>query len=122
MKKLIKNDVSASSLVDEFLKYHEDENNHYNNEDGFREMYKILNKYGDENESVDKVFVRAPEAEQKRMIKLIKPKLEKLITVSELSDKFYTLLIKEEKGVTGIYEDGYLDGVRDCLDAFGMSL
>lgn len=104
------------------MKYHEDENNHYNNEYGFSEMYKILDKYGDENESVDKVFVRAPEAEQKRMIELIKPKLEKLITVSELSDKFYTLIVKEEKGMTVGYEDGYLDGVRECLDAFGMSL
>ena len=122
MKKFTKYPVTASSLVDEFMKYHEDADNQYNNEYGFREMYKILNKYGDENESVDKVFVRAPEAEQKRMIKLIKPKLEKPITVSELSNKFYTLLIKEEKGVTGVYEDGYLDGVRDCLDAFGMSL
>ena len=122
MKKFTKYSITASSLVDEFMKYHEDEDNHYNNEYGFHEMYKILEKYGHENEPVDKVFVRAPEDDQKRMIELIKPDEGESITISELSDKFYKLQIKDERGNTTMYEDGYLDGIYDCLDAFGLSL
>ena len=122
MKKFTKYPITASSLVDEFMKYHEDADNQYNNEYGFREMYKILEKYGHENEPVDKVFVRAPEDDQKRMIELIKPDKGESITISELSDKFYKLQIKDERGNTTTYEDGYLDGIYDCLDAFGLSL
>ena len=65
--------VSASSLLDEFMKYHEDLNNYENNRSGFDKMYEILDKYGTENEDVDTVFVRAPYQDQKRMIELIKP-------------------------------------------------
>ena len=122
MKKFTKYPITASSLVDEFMKYHEDEDNHYNNEYGFREMYDILSKYGTENEPVDQVFIRAPEDDQKRMIELIKPDEGESITISELSDKFYKLQIKDERGNTTTYEDGYLDGIYDCLDAFGLSL
>ena len=122
MKKFTKYPITASSLVDEFMKYHEDVDNQYNNEYGFQEMYKILEKYGHENEPVDKVFVRAPEDDQKRMIELIKPDEGESITISELSDKFYKLQIKDERGNTTTYEDGYLDGIYDCLDAFGLSL
>lgn len=122
MKKFTKYPITASSLVDEFMKYHEDPGNYENNTDGFDEMYDILSKYGTENEPVDKVFIRAPEDDQKRMIELIKPDKGESITISELSDKFYKLQIKDERGNTTTYEDGYLDGIYDCLDAFGLSL
>ena len=122
MKKFTKYRVTASSLLDEFMKYHEDPGNYENNTDGFDEMYDILSKYGTENEPVDKVFIRAPEDDQKRMIELIKPDEGESISVSELSDKFYKLQIKDEKGKTSSYEDGYLQGIFDCLDAFGLSL
>lgn len=122
MKKFTKYRVTASSLLDEFMKYHEDLGNYENNTDGFDKMYDILSKYGTENEPVDKVFIRAPEDDQKRMIELIKPDKGESITISELSDKFYKLQIKDERGNTTTYEDGYLDGIYDCLDAFGLSL
>lgn len=122
MKKSTKYPITASSLVDEFMKYHELPGNYAENPDGFDKMYDILDKYGNENEPVDKVFVRAPEDAQKRMIELIKPDKGESITKSELSDKFYKLQIKDERGNTTMYEDGYLDGIYDCLDAFGLSL
>lgn len=122
MKKFTKYPITASSLVDEFMKYHELPGNYGDNPDGFDKMYDILDKYGNENEPVDKVFVRAPEDDQKRMIELIKPHEGESITKSELSDKFYKLQIKDERGNTTMYEDGYLDGIYDCLAAFGLSL
>lgn len=63
----------TASLVDTFMKYHEDIDNAYRNEAGFDKMYRILDKYGDENESVDVVFQRATPEDQKEMIKLITP-------------------------------------------------
>ena len=69
----IKKPVLASSMTDEFLRYHEDADNYRNNEAGFNKMYTILDKYGTEDEDVDELFERATEADQIRMINLIKP-------------------------------------------------
>lgn len=63
--------VMTESLVDTFLKYHDDANNA--NNPGFDKMYAILSKYGDETEPVDEIFLRAPEDEQKEMVSLITP-------------------------------------------------
>lgn len=74
MKKYVKSSSDSNSLVDEFIRYHEDRDNYENNRDGFDKVYSILDKYGTENENVDEVFVRAPENVQRRMIELIRPK------------------------------------------------
>lgn len=63
--------VVTESLVDTFLKYHDDADNA--NNPGFEKMYAILSKYGDESEPVDEIFLRAPEDEQKEMVSLITP-------------------------------------------------
>lgn len=39
------------------------------------------------------------------------------ITASSLVDEFM-----KYHELPGNYEDGYLDGIYDCLDAFGLSL
>ena len=69
--------IRKASLVDTFMKYHEDADNYRSNTNGFDKMYKILKKYvvmPDEN--VDEIFLRAPEEDQKKMIELITPKNE----------------------------------------------
>ena len=121
MRKFTQHPITASSLVDEFKKYHDLPYNYEDNRDGFNKMYNILDKYGTEDEDVYTVFKRATEADQKRMVELIKPKERESITKSELADKFYKLQIKEEREATSSYEDGYIDGIYDCLDAFGLS-
>ena len=68
----IKKPVLASSMTDEFLRYHEDADNYRNNEAGFNKMYTILDKYGSDDEDVDVLFERATDADQIRMINLIK--------------------------------------------------
>lgn len=79
MKKYVKSSSDSNSLLDEFMRYHEDPDNYEKNRDGFDKVYSILDKYGTENENVDEVFVRAPENVQRRMIELIKPKDKKSI-------------------------------------------
>lgn len=64
-------EIMEESLVDTFLKYHDDADNA--NNPGFEKMYAILSKYGDETEPVDEIFLRAPEDEQKEMVSLITP-------------------------------------------------
>ena len=70
----MKRAIKAASLVDTFMKYHEDENNYYDNPDGFDKMYEILSKYGDESEDVDVVFKKASPDDQRLMVALIKPR------------------------------------------------
>lgn len=72
MKRVIK----ASSKVDTFLLYHDDEQNWEKNQDGFIEMYKILDKYDDSNgnNTVDVAFEKATPEDQDKMIALITPK------------------------------------------------
>lgn len=68
----MKKHITASKL-DEFMKYHEDNHNYAANPEGFDRMYSILDKYGDDNEGVDKPFLRATPEDQQRMIDLINP-------------------------------------------------
>lgn len=124
MKKYVKSSSDPNSLVDEFMRYHEDLANYENNRVGFDKMYDILSKYGNENESVDEVFVRAPETDQRRMVNLIRPNdnIDEAMTVDQLSEKMYKLLHKQEKGATSSYEDGYVDGLSDAFNTFGVSI
>ena len=69
----IKKPVPASSMTDEFLRYHGDADNYRNNEAGFNKMYTILDKYGSDDEDVDVLFERATDEDKKKMLDLIKP-------------------------------------------------
>lgn len=53
--------IRSESLVDTFLRYHDDPNNYPNNEDNFDKMYAILEKYDDSNgnDTVDVAFNKA---------------------------------------------------------------
>ena len=108
--------VTASSnlsLVDEFLKYHEDSHNYSNNPDGFAKMYEILDTYGNDSEDVDVVFRRASESDQRKMVNLIRPK----VTASTSTSKLY-------KSAQSIADDisefldatTRIDDIKDYLD------
>lgn len=67
-----------SSLVDTFLQYHDDEENYKHQDMNYDKLYDMLNAYAKPGENpedmdVDKLFVRAPETEQRAMIALIDP-------------------------------------------------
>ena len=107
----MKRKIFASKLST-FLKYHEDPNNYNNNESGFDKMYKILNKYGDEEESVDVVFPRATPEDQDRMIELIKPGY-KFGQKGYAQDMYYKALECEIENA----DPEYCNGVSDFFDA-----
>lgn len=67
-----------SSLVDTFLRYHDDAENYRNQEVNYDELYDRLSKYAKPGENpedmnVDELFVRATPAEQASMVRLISP-------------------------------------------------
>lgn len=67
-----------SSLVDTFIQYHDDEENYNHQAMNYDKLYDMLNAYAKPGENpedmdVDKLFVRAPETEQRAMIALIDP-------------------------------------------------
>ena len=67
-----------SSLVDTFLRYHDDAENYKNQEVNYEELYDRLSKYAKPGENpedmyVDELFVRATPAEQVSMVRLISP-------------------------------------------------
>lgn len=67
-----------SSLVDTFLRYHDDAENYRNQEINYDELYDRLSKYAKPGENpedmnVDELFVRATPAEQASMVRLIDP-------------------------------------------------
>ena len=67
-----------SSLVDTFLRYHDDAENYKNQEVNYDELYDRLSKYAKPGENpedmnVDELFVRATPAEQASMVRLISP-------------------------------------------------
>ena len=75
----MRNRKLKESLVDTFLKYHDDADNYHNNRYAFNKLYSILNKYAHEDENpdsmdVDVLFKRAPEDKQMYMLNLIKPR------------------------------------------------
>ena len=61
-------------LASIFLRYHDDASNFKANPNGFSRMYKILNRYGTDDENVDDIFRKAPENDQMRMLELITPR------------------------------------------------
>lgn len=69
----INESMDSDELLELFLKYHEDNDNYIDNPEAFDRMYKILDKYGDEDEDVNKIFVRAPYEDQVKMVNLITP-------------------------------------------------
>ena len=107
MKRVIK----AASLVDTFMKYHEDANNYHNNEDGFDKMYAILEKYGDESEDVDVAFKRATPEDQRLMVELIKPKPR------HPGERGYTKYFYNAV-INGDFEDASRDYMRGVEDLF----
>ena len=104
--------VSASSLVDEFMKYHEDSANYNANPGGFDRMYDILSQYGDENEDVNIVFERAPRNVQEKMIDLIKPQYR--IGTREYCRKLYYDALDCNIENAG---SEYCKGVVDAIEA-----
>ena len=90
MKKYIS---SAVRLVDQFLDFHEDENNPNRDNGRFDKMYDILDKYGDESENVDVVFERATPEDQLKMIDLISYRRPaKVGSVDYCRDLYYNAL------------------------------
>ena len=77
MEKVILNENEESleeDLASIFLRYHDDASNFKANPNGFSRMYKILNRYGTDDENVDDIFRKAPENDQMRMLELITPR------------------------------------------------
>ena len=111
MKRIIK----AESLVDTFLRYHDDENNWASNRNGFDKMYEILEKYDDSNgnDTVDVAFRKASPEDQERMVALITP------APRHPGERGYAKLFYN-KVISGDYEDvsyDYIDGVQDFFTA-----
>ena len=104
--------IVAESLVDKFLRYHDDESNWSSNREGFEKMYAILEQYDDSNgnDTVDVAFLKAPEAVQRRMIALITPKLR--VGESGYARSFFKGLVAGEYG-----KGDYADGAADVFDA-----
>lgn len=106
MKKYIK-----ASLIEEFLKYHDDENNYSRNRDGFDKMYAILEKYDDSNgnDTVDVAFRKATPADQQKMVDLIRP--EKRPGQKGYAQELYY------KALEGEFDKSYNDGIIDAIEA-----
>ena len=102
--------IVAESLVDTFMRYHEDENNASRNADGFDKMYEILDKYGDESEDVDVVFMRATPEDQQKMIDLIDPGPE-VGSVNWFRNLYHSNVIEKINGRQ------YAEGFQDALFA-----
>jgi len=67
-----------SSLVDTFVRYHDDPENYDHQRVNYDELYDKLSKYAKPGENpedmnVDELFVRATPAEQEAMVRLISP-------------------------------------------------
>lgn len=119
MKRMI-----TASLLDTFMKYHEDEDNYSRNRDGFDKMYEILNHYGNEDEDVDVVFSRATPADQERMVALINPGPE-VGSVDWFRDLYHRNVIEKMNGrqyaegfqdaLFALSELGYVDEIRELI-------
>lgn len=103
---------SSSSLVDEFMRYHDDEHNHSH---GFSDMYHILEQYGDDSEPVDVVFRRAPRDQQIRMINLIKP-VPKYNTREGARRMYYDALDMNIENAGKDYCEGVVDAIEALFD------
>lgn len=108
MKRMIR----ASEMSEQFLAWHDDPDNYENNRDNFDRVYKILDKYGDESESVDEVFKKASYEDQEKMLRLIKPKQE-----ATLGSVEYVINSYHNAHAGNLYEPEYADGWADAIDA-----
>lgn len=104
--------IKSESLVDKFLRYHDDESNWAHNRSGFDRMYEILEKYDDSNgnDTVDVAFMKATPADQELMVKLITPAPR--VGQNGYTKQFYHEVLAGEYG-----KGDYYDGVRDAFDA-----
>ena len=107
---------SSSSLVNEFMRYHEDSDNYSRNSAGFDKMYDILNQYGNEDEDVDVVFKRAPLDVQRRMIDFIRPAVP-YTTREGARQMYYDAL---DMNIENASRD-YCEGVVDAIEALFAS-
>lgn len=127
MNKYVKSSSDSNSLVDEFIRYHEDLDNYEKNRDGFDKVYSILDKYGTENENVDEVFVRAPENVQRRMVDLIRPKdnIDEAMTFdldSIMKDKVQRRIYGKMLNLVDDAVEPWLQGVLDLAEVSGMNI
>lgn len=112
--------IVKASKVNEFLKYHDDPENYYRNSDKFDQMYKILNKYGNEDEDVGTVFKRASAEDQDKMLNLIK--LNKLRPGDKgfAQKLYYGALeghIPDELGYADYQSKDLLEGIIEGIEA-----
>lgn len=107
--------IKSESLVDTFLKYHDDAKNYNENPNGFDKMYSILEKYDDSNgnDSVDVAFLKATPEDQKKMIELITPEV-KYNTREGAIKMYYDALAQDIKNAGPDYCDGVVDAI-ECL-------
>ena len=107
MKRMVR-----ASKLDTFLKYHDDESNYYNNENGFNKMYKILEKYDDSNgnDTVDIPFLKATPEDQDKMIELITP-------APKFGTPGYAKVMYRTAAAKGYEDRDYNIGIVDAFDA-----
>lgn len=131
MKKYVESSSDSNSLLDKFMRYHEDPDNYEKNRDGFDKMYAILDKYGTENENVDEVFVRAPENVQKRLVDLIRPKdniyaedinIQSFDLDSIMKDKVQRRIYGKMLNLVDDAVEPWLQGVLDLAEVSGMNI
>lgn len=126
MKKYVKSSSDSNSLLDEFMRYHEDFDNYRKNRDGFDKVYSILDKYGTENETVDEVFVRAPENIQRRLVDLIRPKdninIQSFDLDSIMKDKVQRRIYGKMLNLVDDAVEPWLQGVLDLAEVSGMNI
>lgn len=115
--------IKAESLVDTFLRYHDDEGNYARNSDGFDKMYSILEKYdtSNGNDPVDVAFLKATPEDQKKMIDLITPR-PSFGTVEYCRQMYHDALDLNRNGSlnSALGEDvseDYCNGITDAFEA-----
>ena len=117
----MKRQIYATSLVDTFLKYHDDRDNYESNPDGFDKMYEILEKYDDSNgnDTVDVAFLKATPEDQRRMIELITPipKVGSAVYCKQL----YKSAKESNRGYDSHGYDLYGEGVLDAFEALAAA-
>lgn len=110
MKRVVKaNNVSNSELLETFLRYHDNPDNYAHNRNGFDDMYEILEKYDDSNkeDTVDVAFLKAPLADQIKMVELITP--------HKATFKEWYYDICQMKRIPDSYQDGFRDAVEALI-------
>ena len=101
--------ITASSLTDEFLKYYVSLDDIGQDAYKLNKVYEILDKYGDDTEPVDKVFVRATPEDQKKMVDIIRP------IIRDGSHEIYEDAVSGSTKGT-IYGQGVIDTFNQLLE------